>query len=367
MAGSPLRIGVAGVGFGSLVHIPGLQSEGLEVVAVCARRRSRAEEAAARFGIPHVFDDFDSMLAMEGLDAVSIVTPPAEHLRQVTAALAAGKHVICEKPFARDVGEARQMLAAAEASGLTAMVAHEFRFASGRMRAKELIDEGYVGRPLLVRASMVLDAFGSARPPGAAIPPYNAQRDSAAEGAGMLFALGSHYIDGLIHWLGPVASVSAELRNLSPKRLDGDAEVLSDADNLYLLHLTFENGTLAEIIGSMALPFGTGAGIEVYGDAGALVTPQGRGWNPPAHGTVLGAQLGAPGFSELAMPERLQPFTDDRDDRLMPFRLLVREFVAGVAAGTSPSPNFADAVHCQAVLDAARLSSAEGRRVSISA
>jgi predicted dehydrogenase len=69
----------------------------------------------------------------------------------------------------------------------------------------------------------------------------------------------------------------------------------------------------------------------------------------------------------LDMPERLTPFADDRDDRLMAFRMMTRAFLRGIESGTSPSPNFEDAYHTQQVLDAARKSSAEGVRVTIGA
>lgn len=69
------RVGVIGVGFGARVHIPAFQSEGLEVVAVCARRSERAREAAERFGIPQAFTDYREMLQMDGLDAVSVAGP----------------------------------------------------------------------------------------------------------------------------------------------------------------------------------------------------------------------------------------------------------------------------------------------------
>ena len=136
-----VRIGVIGVGFGSVVHIPAFQSEGLEVVAVCARNEARAEAAANFFNIPHVFSDFQRMLEMPDLDAVSIVTPPALHHEMALAALNAGKHVLCEKPFALNSVQAREMWEASEASGLTAMICHEFRFAASRMQVKELIDD----------------------------------------------------------------------------------------------------------------------------------------------------------------------------------------------------------------------------------
>jgi len=150
MTQSLVRIGVIGVGFGTQVHIPAFQSEGLEVVAVCARREERAREAADRFGIPQIFTDYLDMLRMDNLDAVSIVGPVSVHHPMVIAALTAGKHVLCEKPFSLDQGQAWEMWQEAEKSRLTAMIAHEFRFASGRMRVKELLEEGFLG-PTIAR------------------------------------------------------------------------------------------------------------------------------------------------------------------------------------------------------------------------
>ena len=143
MTKTSLRIGVIGVGFGTRVHIPAFQSEGMNVVAVCARHRDRAEKAAEEFGIPGAYTDYRFMLEEVDLDAVSIVTPPAYHHEIATAVMAAGKHVLCEKAFAMDHNEAQEMWRKAKESGVTAMIAHEFRFAPGRAYVKELLEQGY--------------------------------------------------------------------------------------------------------------------------------------------------------------------------------------------------------------------------------
>ena len=362
-----VRIGVVGVGFGATVHIPGFQSEGVEVVAICTRRRERAEQAAQRFGVPNVFTDYDEMLRMPGLDAVSIVTPVPLHHAMSIAALEAGKHVICEKPFTTDQRLAQEMYEATRDSGLTHAVAHEFRFASGRMRVKELLDEGYIGNLRMCLMRVVGGGFRqNAAPPDpyAEPPPYNPERDSLDLGAGMLWGLGSHYIDCLRHWFGEVESLSGDLINFTPNRMTDIGIAEADADDTFFATLHFVNGGYAQLVGTRSAPFGSGAGVEIYGDAGSLFTPQ-RGGNPPAHGTVLGARLGEEKPVELEVPERLQPFADDRDDRLMPFRMQVREFVRGIEEGTSPAPNFLDGLRCQQVLDALRESSRTGRRVAI--
>jgi Oxidoreductase family, NAD-binding Rossmann fold len=105
---------------------------------------------AAKFGVKGVFTDYDDLLATPGLEAVSIATPPAQHHEMAIAAIRAGKHIICEKPFAPNVAQANEMAAAAAASKVTAMVAHEFRFSSGRMRVQQLLAEGYLGQPKVV-------------------------------------------------------------------------------------------------------------------------------------------------------------------------------------------------------------------------
>ena len=134
MASDRIRIGVIGLAFGSQVHIPAFQSEGMEVVAVCSRNEQRVQEVAAQFDIPLIFTDFEKLVSMDDLDAVSIASPVAMHFPMTMAALNAGKHVLCEKPFCIDQNQAKQLWQKAEEVGVTAMIAHEFRFASARMR-----------------------------------------------------------------------------------------------------------------------------------------------------------------------------------------------------------------------------------------
>jgi predicted dehydrogenase len=363
----PIRIGVAGVGFGATVHIPAFQSEGLEVVSVFSRRQERVDEASAKFGIANAYTDYETMLARDDLDAVSIVTPVTLHREMTLQALRAGKHVMCEKPFTPTEAEAKELYDAAEASGHTHSIAHEFRFASARMRAKELIDEGYIGDLRFVLMRMVGGGFGR---PGAAgggnqgPQPYVAERDSLAMGAGFLWGLGSHYIDALRHWFGEVESVSGDLVNFQPQRSDGR---LADADDTFMFTLRFVNGGYAQMVASRQARLGSGATAEIYGSEGTLVTPHGpRGANPPPHGTLLGGKATDEALKPLEIPSRLEPFADDRDERLMPFRMLTREFVRGIRSGTSPAPNFHDGWRNQQVLDAVRESSRTGRRVTIS-
>ena len=361
MTTSSLRIGVIGTGFGTNVHVPGFQSEGIQVVAVCARRRERAEKAAHDFGIPGVYTDYRQMLKEADLDAVSIATPPVSHYEMTMAALDAGKHVLCEKPFAMDQGQAREMWHKAQDSGLTAMITHEFRFAPARAYVKELLEQGYVGDIRNVHMTLFRGPTESQGPRPMA---WGSQ---ASQGGGFLGSLGSHYIDCLRDWSCEITRVCGGVFVHDPDRVDPESRqtVRADADEAFSFLATFKNGGWGSMSANSVAPFGPGARIEIYGSEGTLHTPQ-PGFNPPPDGVVLGARFGeGQEIRELPMPQRLRPFDDDRDHRLMAFRILVRRFLQGVAEGTSPAPNFYDGLRCQQVIDAVRQSSESGRWVDI--
>jgi predicted dehydrogenase len=361
-----LRIGVIGVGFGSVVHLPGLQSEdGIEVVSVTARREERAREAAERFGIPRVFTDYREMLASDDIDAVSIASPLTLHCEMACAALEAGKHVICEKPTAVDVGEARMMRDAARRHPeLTAMIAHEFRWAPQRASVKELVDQGYIGNLHLVRGHLFTGFRNPVRPRQAPA------RDLGLRG-GFWWSQGSHYFDALRHWFGDIVSVQALLVAQYPERVDADGRtVTTTIDDTFSVTCEFANGGIGTFTGSNVAAFGQGAEFEIFGTEGSLSIPQllPRAMNPSPDGKVYGARFGAdegPERKELPMPERFRPFVDDRDQRLLAFRLMVRSFLEGVRTGTSPAPNFEDGYRIQQVLDAAVESQETGRKVAI--
>tara|TARA_R100000027_G_scaffold56908_1_gene46359 strand:+ start:7361 stop:8401 length:1041 start_codon:yes stop_codon:yes gene_type:complete len=116
MSSQPLRVGVVGAGGNSrLRHIPGFrQIENVEIAGVANRSRESGEAAAREFGIPKVFDDWQALVADPDIDAVCIGTWPNMHCDVTVAALEAGKHVLCEARMARDLREARRMMAAAE-------------------------------------------------------------------------------------------------------------------------------------------------------------------------------------------------------------------------------------------------------------
>lgn len=239
MADQVGKVGVLGVGFGTDVHVPAFRSEGWEVAAIWSRREERAREAASALEIPDYYTDFDLLMAREDLDAVAIVSPPVTHHAMALAALRAGKHVLCEKPFAGNVDEAREMQRVAEASGRTAMIAHEFRYAPQRAHIKELIDDGYIGDLRLATITLLFPF-----PPGRMETGWMSQ---TAMGGGVLGALGIHFMDALRFWFGDVTSVSGRLSRFAPTQgeLEGGGEGALDSDDSFSATLTFRSGLTA--------------------------------------------------------------------------------------------------------------------------
>jgi predicted dehydrogenase len=353
------KVGVIGVGFGAQVYVPAFRSEGWDVAAICSRNRDKAAQAAATAGIRDVYTDPAELIGRDDLAAIAIATPPRAHHALSIAALRAGKHVLCEKPFAMNAREAAEMRDAAERSGQTAMVGHEFRHTPQRAYIKSLLDDGYVGRFQLCTIELFLDRYVTREPR----PLSWMARES--EGGGLLGALGSHYIDGLRHWFGEVASVTGHLAILRPDVLDPSTRTLvkAETDDAFQFTVEFASGGIATMIASFAATPARGTRIVVMGERGTLVAEQ-PGPNPMENGVVVASHDGAP-LQPLPTPAQYTPFTDDRDHRLMAFRLLVRDFTKGIEQRTSPSPNFTDGWRCQEILDAVRESSKTGRTVTL--
>jgi predicted dehydrogenase len=238
----PMRVGVIGTGFGSRVHIPAFQqSADFEVVAVVSGRRERAEQAARQAGIGWFSDDYRSMLAEVDLDVVSIATPGGLHHEMVLAAAAAGRHILCEKPFATSASEAQAMLAAVRSAGVGHAINHEFRMQPPRQRFREMVKAGFLGRVFDVRA--VLDM-------GMLLDPNRGWTwwSDRAQYGGMMQAMTSHLIDFLLWTFGDITSVSAQVDTFIRSRPAPDGsmrEVTSDDQNAALVR--FSNGAAGSI------------------------------------------------------------------------------------------------------------------------
>ncbi len=142
-----MKVGVAGCGVGR-AHIRSFQSlpACFTVEAVCDLDEKKARQVAAEFGIPSIYMNFDQLCHQPDLDVIDICTPPNLHYPQAQQALAAGKHVICEKPLVGSLMEIDRLLLAEQESGKRVMPIFQYRFGHGLQKLKMLVDKGVAGQ-----------------------------------------------------------------------------------------------------------------------------------------------------------------------------------------------------------------------------
>jgi predicted dehydrogenase len=350
-AGPPVI--VVGSGHGCRVHVPALRAAGFEVVGLVGNDPERTRRRSESNNVPRAFIDLDTAIADTRAVAVSVATPPHTHAPLVRTALSHRCHVLCEKPFARDAGEARMLLAAAQHSGVVHMLGNQFRMLAERAVVARAIAEGAIGEPrfaTLVQYTGLLADAGSKWPrwwfdPGA--------------GGGWLGASGSHTIDQIRSWLGEFASVSATLPIVSERR--------NVAEDSFVVRFSLANGVQG-IIQQTGAAWGPNAAMaRVSGTQGTVWVDKGTAW--------IADRAGA---RPLPIPPELelQPMAPSDDPRrqflhleLPPARRLCEIWRAAIEGrGTTrvPFATFADGVACMEVIDAIRASAAShGALVSI--
>ncbi len=349
MPGAP-GVAVVGTGFGCRVHVPALRAAGFRVDALVGRDEARARRRAERLGIEHGSASLDDALALPGVGAVTIATPPDTHAAIAIAAATAGKHVICEKPFAMDAVEARAMLDAAVAAGVTHLVGHEFRWATDRATVGRAIAEGMIGEP---RFATFVSYVPMVADPEARTPPW--WFDPAA-GGGWLGASGSHVVDQIRVWLGEFAEVSARLNLVSDRS--------AVAEDSFTIRFRLRDG-VEGVLQQTAAAWGPLAGMaRVAGTRGTVWIDGDEPWIADRDGA---RRLEPP--ADLVLPAAPDVSDDPRHRythlELGPYTRLceaLRDGVAGTSAGRSavPLPTFADGLAEMQVLDAVRASAAAG-------
>ena len=187
---SPLTWGVIGLGWVSTDFVvPGMRnSPGSKVLACLGSSPEKGKVFAERFGVPKAHPSLAAMLADRDIDAVYVATPNAMHKEAVVAAARAGKHVLCEKPFAMNVADARAMATACCDAGVVLRVAHQLRMEEIVIRAREIVQSGRLGR---IAAISIERASG--------MPPRTTWRRDASQ-SGVVFDVGVHLIDK-VHWI----------------------------------------------------------------------------------------------------------------------------------------------------------------------
>jgi predicted dehydrogenase len=316
------------------VHVPALRASGFDVVALVGQDRDRTARRAQRLDVPSACSGLSEALAL-GVDAVTVATPPDAHPAVVLEALAAGAHVLCEKPFAVDLAQAERMCAAADSAGVVGLVAHEFRFAPDRALVANLIADGAIGTPRLATLVQHISLLADRSTP---VPSW---WFDDTRGGGWLLASGSHTVDQVRHWLGNVAQVRS---GSSLHRGD-------DADDSFTAHLTMASGcevTLVQSATAWGPPTGT---TRVVGDNGSV-------WMDGESGVWL-ADAEHPDGRLMAKAPVPEASGDPRHRfthlELGPFTELCRQFAVAIAGGgTGAAATFTDGLATQRVLDRIR-------------
>ncbi len=202
------RIGIIGTGWGARVQVPVFREAGLEVVAIAGHDSAKTRQASDELQVTP-FASWRELIASE-VDLVTIVTPPSEHVEMACAALAAGTHVLCEKPTALNAAGAEQLVGAAAAKpDRIALIDHELRFLPAWCEARRRLRE--LGG---VRYAEVRYASPSR---GDRSRAWNWWSD-AARGGGVLGAVGSHFIDSVRYLIGEIDAVQASVNTIIAER-----------------------------------------------------------------------------------------------------------------------------------------------------
>ena len=229
---------VVGTGFGILTHTRALRAAGFDVRGLVGRNPAKTAERAKGAGIPNAATSLAEALALPGVDVVAVATPPHSHCEIVLESIAAGKHIVCEKPFARNAAEGQRMLDAAEAAGIVHLLGTEFRWSTGQALATRAIRAGVIGEPRLATFLLQLPTLAD---PAGEVPSW---WSDAREGGGWLGAFASHVIDQIRVTLGEFEGVSASLSVLSERDWT--------ADDTYTVHFRTTSGADGVIQSSAA-------------------------------------------------------------------------------------------------------------------
>jgi len=255
-----IRWGVIGAGgFADARSIPGLKgAKNARLQAVMVRDMARAQALADKHGAPEAYDSVQALLQSPTVDAVYLCTPVDLHRPHTEAAAAAGKHVFCEKPMAMSVEDCRAMIEACKHHNVILGIAYMMRYRAHCQIAKDLIEEGRLGRLVSGRAQ---NAFWYPDMPGVW------RQDPTRGMGGVLADVGSHCVDTLRFLMGKVVEVQGLLATAQ--------FTYPVADTAQAL-LRFENEALGMIDCSFAIPHRE-CPLEVYGTEGAIIVTRGLG------------------------------------------------------------------------------------------
>jgi predicted dehydrogenase len=346
------NIGIVGTGWGARVQVPTFREAGLNVVAIAGHRPERTRQTASDLGV-RSHDDWREVVTSPDVDLVSIVTPPSEHREMALAALAAGKHVLLEKPTALDAGEAAELVAAAKRHPeLVTLIDHELRFLPSWREARERIRELGAFRYAEVRYSS--PARGDRK------REWNWWSD-ANRGGGIWGAVGSHFVDALRYFGVELEEALAMMRTTIGERPAGDGMRTVTADDFACVNLRTCEGAMAVM---------TFSAVSTGPDESSMMTIHHEGGAMRFIGEEVLLSTGGQPFTSIASAKlENRPGNSHGgafgSGTLHLGRALRAALDEGRREALAPAATFEDGLMQQRVLDAARASAAGGEWVRI--
>ncbi|MCA9835890.1 MAG: Gfo/Idh/MocA family oxidoreductase [Trueperaceae bacterium] len=369
MSERPLNIALIGYGGIGRVHamayrdIPftyGLPARLVNLAAVATTRAETAEKAAKEIGCELYTANYHELLECPDIDLIDCCTPNSAHKDIILAAAKAGKHIYCEKPLAMNLLEAQEMLDAVQAAGVKTQMTFNFRFFPAILRAKELIEAGFLGRVFSFRGRYYRSSYIDPE------KPLSWRLSKDVSGGGALFDLGSHIIDLLYYLLGPFASVQANLDTLikeRPIKAGSTEKGPVDVDDFALITARLASGTLGHIeISRMGTGVNNECLFEIYGDKGSIRFNA----EDPSYLEVYDVRDSGTmrGFKKL---ETIGRYPGQKaPDGSMPTGFVRThaecqyQFLKAIWEDRDGSPNFADGLHVQAIMEAAARAAKQG-------
>ena len=367
----PLRVGIISAAWGVQTHLPAWRAvDGVEVVAICTSRRETAEAAARDHGFARCFWDFRAMAEDPDIDLIDCGTRPPLRYEMVKAAFAAGKHVYQGIPFAQSLAAARELNELHRASGRVAAVDAFIQAAPAMVYMKELIDQGQIGDVQGFNIRFDSGLFTEAR----TYTPGYTWFAEPANGASAMRNTGSHALHLLVHLLGPVHEIVSDqsLRLREWKMDDGPAIKPEVPDTSYNL-IRLRNGISGMLQTVWTMVDGPGFRIDVWGTKGRLaavstIFPQSYSCKLFRSDDVAFMVLDE---HEIEVPERLKALpgisihADEPRMGVFPMACIYASMLREMDGKGHASPDFAQALHVQEVVEAAAVSSAERRWVAV--
>ena len=349
---SPLRVAVAGLGFGEKVILPALRdAPGTEPVALWHPRAERAAAAGKAADLP-AYDDFAALLADPAVEAVVIATPPEPRFALARAAMEAGKHLFLEKPVALNAGQVEELQRLAIARGLAVAVDFEYRAVPHVQQLAALLEAGVLGDPWLVKFDWLMSSRADPSRPWS-------WYSQAAAGGGVLGALGTHAFDTL-HWLiGPSRGLTARLSTAIAERpIPGSGAMgVVDAEDSALIQLDLQDRRGRPVPAQLSLSSvaraGRGYWIELYGSEATLVLGSSNQADY-VHGMQLWMARPGEALRPLAADPALAYGRTWEDGRIAPVRRLLGWWSQAVRERRPMLPGLSEAVASQRCCDWAR-------------